>query len=270
MEIKTLNAPRMYASPDEFPTVFLLFYVATMVALISVCCFGLWQWVLGPLSEIFETTDFDTEFRTVLGVVLNLTSALLLSLFYGRFSTSDRRANTILFSKRIAKLRSNDRISISLQLLDLLKTPVIMAKLTVQVLDLETWEINALRLTDEKFLLTSIPWTFTHLLECDSPLLLRPRPLKCQHCGRNFQTTGSLEEHLKQVHTKSLYVDFTMKGNVKIIATLTGTEPVTGADFVARQIYDLDDIHEGLLFPEIAAVDADGFVVDFAHFQFKQ
>jgi hypothetical protein len=262
LEIKTLNAPKIYASPDQLSTVFLLFYVATMIAVISICCFGLWQWMLGPLSEIFETTDFDTEFRTVLEVVFNITSALLMSLFYGRFSTSERRANTILFSKRIAK----SRVSISLQLVDLLKTPVIMATLTVQVLDLGTWEINDLKLTDDKFLLTSIPWTFTHVLECDSPLLLRPRPLKCQDCAGNFETTGALDQHMKLVHKKSLYVDFTLKGNFKIIATLTGTEPVTGADFVCRKVYDVDDVDEGLVFPEIATVELEGVVVDFSHF----
>jgi hypothetical protein len=226
--------------------------------------------VLGPLSEIFETSDFDMEFRTVLGVVFNLTSALLMSLFYARFSTSQRRANTILFSKRIAKSRAADRVWISLQLVDLLKTPVIMARLAIQVLDLDTWEINDLKLTDQKFLLTSIPWTFTHLLECDSPLLLRPRALTCQDCGATFGMTGLLEKHMQQLHNKSLYVDLTMKGNFKIIATLTGTEPVTGADFLSRQVYDVDDIDDGLVFPEIASVEVEGVLVDFTHFHFKQ
>ena len=278
LEICTLNAPRVYASPGDFSTVFLLLYVISMVSLISVCCFGLWQWMLGPLGEVFEDVNWTTEFRTVVGVVFTFTSALLVSLFYGRFSSGERRANTILFSKQMIKTRiptstptsSKQQLAISLQLVDILKTPVIKTRFTLQLFDLDTWEIHDLRLTGETFLLTCVPWTFTHVLECDSPLLLRPRPLHCADCRTSFRSTRDLERHMTTLHNKTPLVDYTMKGNFKLLATLSGTEPVSGEDFIVRKIYEIDEIEDDGAFPSIAHVLEGAIAVDFAKFHFKQ
>ncbi len=101
LSLLTVNQPPLYKTPGDLPTAYLFFYIISMVTLISVAVFGLWQWMLGPLSEALDAPDLQAEFRSVVGVVFGLTSAFLLSQLYGRFSNVSRRAQTLLFSGRL-------------------------------------------------------------------------------------------------------------------------------------------------------------------------